>query len=254
MTNKNNYPKLILLDGDQYCFKVAAALEKAVDWGDGIHTIFSDDREGVVTLEKAISDIFQRLEGDAITIALSSPKNFRKKLDASYKDNRRDMRKPLIYAAMRDFMVKSYPCKEVDWLEADDVMGIMATNPKESRDIVLVSDDKDMMQIPGTLYRPASSTLMNITPEEGFRFHMYQTLVGDRADNYPGCPKIGEAKAKRILDDTPVGDLWAAVVDAFKSQKLTEEDALLQARLSKILQFENFNIKERKVKLWQPKA
>ena len=252
MTKKGKYPRVLLVDGDQYCYKVAAALEKAVDWGDGIHTIHSDDREGITTLDKAITDLYERLEAGGIIIALSSDKNFRKKLDKSYKDNRRDMRKPLIYAAMREYMIKTHTCKQVDWLEADDVMGIMATNPKEQRELVLVSDDKDMMQIPGLLYRPASNELKHITSEEGFRFHMYQTLVGDRADNYPGCPKIGEAKAKRILD-APVGELWDRVVEAYKSQKLTEEDALLQARLSKILQFNDYDLKQKKVKLWKPR-
>jgi hypothetical protein len=69
---------------------------------------------------------------------------------------------------------------------------------------------------------------------------MYQTLVGDTADGYRGCPKVGPVKAEKILDTTVWSDggkcadvypMWPRVVAAYEKASLTEDDALVQARL-----------------------
>ena len=78
---------------------------------------------------------------------------------------------------------------------------------------------------------------------------MYQTLIGDTADNYKGCPKIGEVRAKRILDEDCS---WEAVVRAYVANGSTEEEALVNARLSFILQKGYYNKTKKEVKLWTP--
>ena len=40
-----------------------------------------------------------------------------------------------------------------------------------------------------------------IISEEGRYFHMMQTLTGDTADGYPGCPSVGKVTAEKILKD-----------------------------------------------------
>ena len=45
---------------------------------------------------------------------------------------------------------------------------------------------------------------------------------------------------------------WATVVKAFESKGLTEEDALLNARLAKILTHEDYDAKRQEPKLWTP--
>ena len=54
-------------------------------------------------------------------------------------------------------------------------------------------------------------------------------------------------RAERILADSPT---WEAVVDCFKKANLTEDDALLQARVAHILQDGDYE--KGKVKLWTP--
>jgi DNA polymerase-1 len=111
-------------------------------------------------------------------------------------------------------------------LEADDVMGIVSTRAPGK--FIIVSGDKDMQQIPGLLYYQGELLRSPSSTRTSFTF--IQTLTGDATDGYKGCPGIGPVKAKPSLTG-----LEGRHVSAFKKAKLTEADALLQARLARIL-------------------
>ena len=68
-------------------------------------------------------------------------------------------------------------------------------------------------------------------------------------DSYKGCPSVGAVTAKKILDKTPT---WEAVVEQFVKKNLTEEDALVQARIARILRAEDYDFKAKKPILWKP--
>ena len=57
-------------------------------------------------------------------------------------------------------------------------------------------------------------------------------------------------KANKILGKSCS---WKAVVEAYAKESLTEADALVQARLAKILQHEDYNQKTGEIKLWKSK-
>ena len=76
-----------------------------------------------------------------------------------------------------------------------------------------------------------------------------QVLTGDSTDNYPGCPGIGPKKAADILNKELS---WTSVVNAYLKAGLTEEDALLQARMARILQASDWNSKQQEPILWTP--
>ena len=132
-------------------------------------------------------------------------------------------------------------------LEADDAMGIYATKLTGN---IIVSPDKDMRQIPGKLYNLEDTT--TITPDEGARWHLIQTLAGDQTDGYSGVPGIGVKRAETLFNKE--GYSWATVVKAFEDKGLTEEDALLNARLARILTVEDYDSKQKEPKLWTPEA
>jgi DNA polymerase-1 len=244
--SKKKY-RALLVDADQFIYQVAAACEREIDWGDGIWTLHSDANEGVNSLVKSIANLKAELQADGMIMCLSSPVNFRKKLDDTYKANRKDTRKPLIYWALHKYVVDNYETATMHGLEADDVMAILATKPEADQERVIVSADKDMQCVPAKLYR--NGRVEEINADEAHYYHMYQTLVGDRADNYPGCPKVGDVGAKKILDCS-TEEMWPRVVEAFVKAGLTKKDALLQARLARILQHGDYNEKTKKVKLW----
>ena len=54
-----------------------------------------------------------------------------------------------------------------------------------------------MRQIPGKLYDFKET--VTISPEEGARWHLIQTMAGDNTDGYSGVPGIGIKKAEKNL-------------------------------------------------------
>jgi 5'-3' exonuclease len=130
-------------------------------------------------------------------------------------------------------------------LEADDALGIYAT---QYPDNVLCSPDKDMRQIPGRLFDMKESHF--ITREEGDRWHFIQTLAGDQTDGYAGVPGYGIKTAAKLFEKE--GYFWDTIVGAFESKGMTEDDALLNARLAKILQVEDYDFNGSKALSWYP--
>ena len=134
-----------------------------------------------------------------------------------------------------------------DTLEADDSIGIYATKFPGN---IIVSPDKDMRQIPGKLYD--FNETVDITPEDGARWHLIQTLAGDNTDGYAGVPGIGVKKAMKIFEEE--GYSWKTVVKTFKEKDMTEEDALVNARLARILTVDDYDSEKKEPILWTPGA
>ena len=143
-------------------------------------------------------------------------------------------------------------------LEADDCLGILATLPSfmRGRQKVIVSVDKDMKGIPGFFYDMGKPDLgiQPISREDADLWHMTQTLIGDAADGYPGCPKIGPMTAKKLFDGIPrdYGHLWPVVAGAFEKAGFGEAETVTQARLARILRAEDWDFNTKEVKLWTP--
>jgi hypothetical protein len=207
---------------------------------------------------------------------LDKQANFRFDVDPTYKNNRANSRKPLCYVQLRSDIEQAYKCKNFVGLEADDVMGIIATAPMPKTQRIIVSQDKDMQTIPAQVWRKGD--LMTVTEAEADRYHLYQTLIGDTTDGYPGCPGVGAVGAEEFLKEPfvwepyehvfksgprkgltetrwkqePTADLWAGVVSFYVKAGLTEEDALRQARLARILRWSDWDNEAKKPRLWTP--
>lgn len=249
---------LLLIDGDQFVFKATAAVEKEIKWDDQNHVLACNLNESWDNLVGMLKRIFDRFDTHEHVLTFSSPPNFRTTVDPTYKNNRVKMRKPLCYAELRQMVEGSYKCLAMPGLEADDVMGILATKPGKTKRII-VSQDKDMKTIPGALWD--GKDLVHITQEQADRFHLYQTLIGDTSDGYKGCPGVGPVKADAILDNPDkdnmprtVGEMWSRVVTAYAKvfNEEAEAAALQQARLARILRWSDWDSKSKQPILWQP--
>jgi 5'-3' exonuclease len=256
--------KLLLIDGDEFLFRAAAAVEQEarfnevldeIDWNEPpVHVLYSHPGEAQKALDDMMGRIFERFNTKNHIMCFTTGPNFRYGVDPTYKNNRVGSRKPLCYALLREAVETSYTCKAFPTLEADDVMGVMATAPAYTKkhQCIIVSQDKDMKTIPTTVWN--GKDLITYSEAEADYWHMYQTLVGDTSDGYKGCPAIGKVKAEKLLNAAMEKDeqTWPVVVAAYEKAGLTEADALTQARLARILRWSDWDNEKKQPILWTP--
>ena len=238
---------MLLIDTDFLAYKSAQACEEGIDFGNDVIVAQSKFSEVLKIFERELKKVKTAMMDDEVILYFSSPKNFRKEISADYKGHR-NRRKPLGYKRLVNHCIDNYRTVLRDNLEADDSLGIDHTQFPD-QDAIIVSPDKDMRQIPGVLWN-MSDDVIEITKEDGDRWHLMQTLAGDPTDGYPGCPGIGLKRAADLLDksDNP----WKAVCQAFKDKGLSEDIALMNARLAKILQHEDYDHDRQEPILWTP--
>ena len=236
----------LLIDCDYIVYKCCAATETEIDFGEDLIVVTSRFSEAYDYVERELYNIASDLGCfDDSILFFSDSVNFRKSLDPAYKGHR-NRKKPCGYKRVINKLKEEYNVVVMPTLEADDAMGIYAT--KEPGHIIC-SPDKDMRQIPGDLY-DLSEGVVTITPEEGYRWHLIQTMAGDQTDGYAGVPGIGIKRAAALLDEH--GNNWKTVVDAFAEKDLDESVALLNARLAKILQAEDYDFSTQEIRHWVP--
>ena len=240
----------LLLDTDILLYKAISSTEQEIDWGDDVWTLYTDLKEAKVAFNKQLDAITTALKSEDVLYCLTDTKdNFRKHIYPDYKSNRKGTRKPVGYVALRDWIIDTYPTAIKPSLEADDVMGILATKPSNIGKCVVVSDDKDMRTIPCKLYRPMSGERLDITEQDADAYFLKQTLIGDPTDGYKGCSGVGEKTAQKLLGTRPT---WSVVEQAYLKAGMSRDDAIQQARLARILRWSDWNDKTGEVKLWQP--
>ena len=248
----------LLFDADMLIYRACAACEKDIDWGNDLWTLHVDLSEVKDKIDEMVvtygDTIIHKLgyEGEyEYVMCLSDTTNFRKQILSSYKLNRANKRKPVGYSGALEWVKENYNCYSLPTLEADDCLGILATSGDNT---VIISGDKDFKTIPGRFYNFISDTLYETSVEEANYNHLMQTLVGDTADNYKGCPGVGAVKAKKLLDEgwDEYINPWIIVVKAFEKAGLSEEEAITQARVAYILRADNYDFANGTISLWQP--
>ncbi len=230
-----------------------------------------DDTEVVVVHwadPKDVHDAFvrkveERLVDTGCTEAVlvfSGRKNFRKELWSGYKANRASTIKPPAYwATLRLLEIAGrFEVVIVECLEGDDCIGILLTRPSPVERIADMTD-KDVLTLPNIkVWR--NGEIQTTTDASAERFHLVQTLMGDTTDGYKGCPGMGKVTAEKVLDAP--GDPWTNVLKAYEAafkktpdRFVTDsplEEALLNARMARILRFEDWDPKARRPILWHP--
>jgi 5'-3' exonuclease len=276
----------LLMDGDTLAFQVASAVQHTQMDEQGFVQPFANILEGEAVLDNMILGLMRDLGAHFCNIYLSDPEsNWRRELFPGYKQNRKDVVRPLLLGRLKEYLRSKYGAEHWPGLEADDCLGILATSAsKYPGKKIVVGKDKDFNTFPCFVHtigdRDGKTPIVReITPEYAEWFHLVQTLAGDRVDGYPGCPGTGMERARRFMDDpkilmpergvitrglrkgqetvkwisTPaLGNVWGAVVSMYEKAGLSEKDALLTARLARILQAEDYDMETGKIRLWTP--
>ena len=222
----------LLVDADILVYKVSSSTEEPTNWEGDYWTMHCDFAQTKKIIADTIDALVDKVKVDEIKLCFSDKKNFRKDINLEYKLTRKKTRKPMCYVPALEFCKDTYTTIQYPSLEADDVMGILASGNKDN---IIYSEDKDMYTIPGLHWDIKKETVWEQSESQADYYFFKQTLTGDHVDGYPGCPTIGPKKAETILESLTSSEMWDAVVNAYKGRGYGENYALLQARMARIL-------------------
>lgn len=249
----------LLIDLDSLIYGAALGCQKVTKWRHDCYTYTASLSEAVAGIGVALASLEEEVEKhhhvDEYVCFLSDPelrRNWRLNVLPEYKSHRSSGIRPLLYTPLRQWAERELGAEWVAGFEGDDLLGL-ASGPGR----IIASIDKDMRTIPGLHFNPdrPDDGVVEVTPEQAWRFHLLQTLMGDRVDGYPGCPGVGAVKARRLLDKaaTPA-EAWDLVVAAYCKALGDVEGpkaALANARVARILQPGDVDDKM-EVILWNP--
>ena len=245
--NANTDPTFqLLIDADIIYHRAAFSCEDAFDFGDVVARTVDDD-EVLRIFDGLLIGIFAELNPLSYLLCWSDSHTFRHDLFPEYKLNRQHVRRPVCVPEVKQILMKKYPSILVKNLEADDLMGMLS-----SHTTIICSDDKDLLTIPGLHYKPRKRELgvFRVSEEEADHRHLKQTLMGDHVDGFKGIPGIGDKKSDKILAEH--GATWGTVKRAYADHGLPEEEALLNARLARILRPGEYDYISGTPTLWTP--
>ncbi|MEQ1636948.1 MAG: DNA polymerase I [Methylococcales bacterium] len=200
-------PRLILIDGSSFLFRAYHAVQPlSSPDGKPTNAIF-----GVANMLKRL---LAEYDSDYFSVVFDAPgKNFRHELYADYKAHRPPMPEDLreqIEPLHHLVRVMGLPLIMVPNVEADDVLGTLAVYAEQQGfHVVISTGDKDMAQLVNEriiLEDSMSNKRMDI---EGViaKFGVkpsqiidFLALMGDKSDNIPGVPSVGEKTAAKWLN------------------------------------------------------
>ena len=199
---------LILVDGSSYLYRAfhIPNLQK-LRTADGRPT---GAVRGVVSMLKKLHREYP--DSALVVVFDAKGKTFRDDLFAQYKAHRPSMPDELreqLEPLHRCVEALGFPMLIIPGVEADDVIGTLALEAAaDGRDVLISTGDKDMAQLVGerislvnTMYDSYLDTA-GVEEKFGVPPHLiidFLALIGDKSDNIPGVPGIGEKSALPIL-------------------------------------------------------
>ena len=200
-----------------------------------------------------LNEVLTKEKPTHIGVAFDHGKTFRHDAFPEYKAQREEtpedikLSVPLIKQVLEAMHI---PILQVDGFEADDIIGTIATRfGADGIDTFMLTPDKDYGQLIGPnifMYRPRHGGGYEILgqKEVGEKYGIptpaqvidLLALMGDSADNFPGCPGVGEKTAAKLINQFGSIDNMLQHTDEIKG-KLREkvENAVEDIKMSKFL-------------------
>lgn len=208
MSEKTERQPLILVDGSSYLYRAFHAMYKA-----DLRTSAGEPVGAV----RGVTSMLRRLQKDypnshAAVVFDAKGKTFRDEIYPEYKAQRPPMPDDLrsqIEPVHNVIKAMGFPMLVIEGVEADDVIGTLARQATEqAMDVIVSTGDKDMAQLVNqhvTLENTMTETVMDIdgvTEKFGIPPELiidFLALMGDKVDNIPGVPGVGEKTALALL-------------------------------------------------------
>lgn len=197
---------IVLVDGSSYLYRAYHALPP-----------LTNSRGEPTGAVKGVINMIRRLlkdyPGSPVAVVFDAKgKTFRDELYADYKAQRPPMPddlRPQVEPIFEIVRAMGIPLLVEEGVEADDVIGTLAAQAEENgRPVVISTGDKDMAQLVNpmvTLVNTMSGSVLDVAgvnEKYGFGPELmidYLALMGDKVDNIPGVPGVGEKSATALL-------------------------------------------------------
>lgn len=243
---------VILLDADVTIYR-GAVLNQVMEVNElGKEVPVGDLESAKQYIDDTVGELCGKFRDPELIMCLSHHENFRKKINPDYKANRKGKPKPVLIGDLRAYVEENYVTRCEYQLEADDILGILSTDETYRPDDVkvVVSIDKDMQSFPGWLFNPdKDDEPRQISTREADRYHLKQTLTGDSTDGYKGCLGIGPKRAEEAMSEAVT---WSKVLEVYSTKGQMSDEALMNARMARILRAGDYDFITGEVKLWEP--
>ncbi|QEK12328.1 DNA polymerase I [Crassaminicella thermophila] len=240
--------KIIIIDGNSLINRTFYALPQLTT-KDGIHT------NAIYGFVNVLYKIFEDYKPDYITVAFDKKApTFRHKAFDEYKAGRKKMppelaeQLPILKEVLDAYRIHRV---EIDGFEADDLIGtIVKFCEKQNIRPIVITGDKDALQLASDktkvlITKKGISELeeydekgvfekYGVTPKQ---FIDLKGLMGDKSDNIPGVPGIGEKTGTKLIKEFNSIENLLSNIDKVSSIKLRNklEEYAQQAVLSKKL-------------------
>src|SRR6202162_4287011 len=232
-------PRLFLIDSYGFIFRAYHA--RARSGAPPMRTTTGLATEAVYIFHNMVRKLRMAYQPEYIAAVFESGKTFREETYAGYKANRTEMppdlgeQIPFIRQLLEAMRI---PILEYEGFEADDVIGAMASRASADFDVVIVSSDKEMLQLVNdqvhmfnpvkedVWYDPAATEeFMGVKPAQVADL---LALKGDSIDNIPGAPGIGDKGAKDLIEQ--FGSVEDAIEHAAEVERKTYRESLQNNR------------------------
>ena len=198
--------KLVLIDGSSYVYRAFYALPP-------LKSPKGEPTGAIYGFIRMLSSLIKELNPDYIAVAFDlSSKTFRQEKVKSYKATRRetpDLLKEQIPKIKEILRLWGIKILEREGFEADDIIATLVNRFKNNYEIIIVSPDKDMLQLVDKnvkLYNPMQNIVYDVEKvKEKYgiypnQFVDYQAIVGDNVDNIKGVKGVGKKTAAELLN------------------------------------------------------
>ena len=245
---------LALVDADIVTFQAAAANETTVTFDEGEGCLVADPDLAYFHCQDRIRDIKEKTGATHILMVFSGSNNFRYDALRTYKHNRKGKQKPTLLAPLRARLEAEMDCQSTPRLEADDLLGIIQSTSEAPT--IICTIDKDLDQIAGPHYNWKNDSVYEVTERDALWFSWIQVLTGDATDGYKGIPRVGPAKATKILephrDDSISLERQKAIYnrvcwEAYEEKDIYWDAYVAQVAVAQILQGDQYDSKNNKV-------
>lgn len=242
-----NAKKLLLLDAYALIFRAFYAMVRSART-----TSTGIDTSAVFGFVNTLQDLLKREQPSHIAVCFDPPggNTFRHQSYEPYKANRDKTPEGILVAVpyiKRILEAYRIPVFEVEGYEADDVIGTLSRLAEQQGFFTyMVTGDKDFGQLvtPNIkIYNPAKGEILGVEQvnakygiESPRQLIDILGLMGDSADNIPGCPGIGPKTAEKLIQQYGSVENLLARADELKgAQKQRVIDNAEQIRVSKWL-------------------